>query len=492
MIRIERIFLGAVLLKAVLMALYIVVGGLDLGGDEAQYWLWGKNLALGYYSKPPAIAWQNAATTALFGDTEFGVRIGAVALAALTSGAIYLVVLMADLGRRAAAWAGIAFALSPLGFMASLFTTTDGGLVLFWTLALAVAMRALAKHEPPHWLLLGVSILAAALYKWAAFLFWLAVLPVWRKRILLPVAISLLALLPSLWWNWDHGFSTFRHVWSSNVVGQDHVGGNAASFFGAQVALLGPILFAMALVTLGSALRKTKTPAPVFFSAWLLVTIVGGYTMLSFFKKMQGNWCVFAYPAAFVPLAWYFAGRRRGMMWLSIASATSTLAIAYAFAIPSMPHFAPPYSMNPFRQVMGWQQLGPALKQAGYDGTQFLFSDKYQMSSLLSFYGPGQHRAYFLNVSRARRNQFDYWPSMADEQKGKTGFFVWAENVDRRPQDASTYIGLFSRRLAPYFRQVAFVGEYPLVTVDDKPVKTALVFRCEEYNGNQPAALEKY
>ena len=29
----------------------------DLFVDEAQYWLWGQDLAFGYYSKPPLIGW---------------------------------------------------------------------------------------------------------------------------------------------------------------------------------------------------------------------------------------------------------------------------------------------------------------------------------------------------------------------------------------------------------------------------------------------------
>lgn len=492
MIRIEKIFLSVVVVKAILMALYIVYGGLALGGDEAQYWLWGKNLAWGYYSKPPMIAWQIWATTSVFGDTELGVRIGAVMMSAFIAGAIYLAVFMADLGRRAAAWSGIAFALSPLGFLSSLFTTTDGGLVLFWTLALSVTLRALAKDQVPSNIWLGLCILAGALYKWAAFLFWLFVIPLWRRKVVVAIMISLLALLPSLWWNWHHGFPTFRHVWSSNVVGQSHVGGNVGSFVGAQVALLGPVLSVMVFVTLRRALSKSTVPIPVFVASWMLVTIVGIYVGLSIFKKMQGNWCVFAYPAAFVPLAWYFAERKYGTLWLTIASATSTVAMMVAFAIPSSSRVSPPYAMNPFRAVMGWENLAPALQQAGYDESQFLFSDRYQTSSLLSFYGPGQSRAYFFNISHARRNQFDYWPNMAEEQKGNTGFFVWAENVDRRPQNAATYVGIFTRRLSPYFRDVVYLGEFPLVMSDGKAVKTALIFRCEEYNGASPPAVQQF
>ena len=29
----------------------------NLFGDEAQYWLWSKELDFGYFSKPPFLAW---------------------------------------------------------------------------------------------------------------------------------------------------------------------------------------------------------------------------------------------------------------------------------------------------------------------------------------------------------------------------------------------------------------------------------------------------
>ena len=38
-----------------LLALWLTP--LDLFMDEAQYWLWGDELALGYFSKPPLIGW---------------------------------------------------------------------------------------------------------------------------------------------------------------------------------------------------------------------------------------------------------------------------------------------------------------------------------------------------------------------------------------------------------------------------------------------------
>ena len=41
----------------------------DLFVDDAQYWFWGQELAWGYYSKPPLIAWILRLSTAIGGST---------------------------------------------------------------------------------------------------------------------------------------------------------------------------------------------------------------------------------------------------------------------------------------------------------------------------------------------------------------------------------------------------------------------------------------
>jgi 4-amino-4-deoxy-L-arabinose transferase-like glycosyltransferase len=58
---------------------------LELYPDEAQYWLWSRHLAFGYFSKPPLIAWLIWATTAIGGDTEPWVRLSAPLLHGATA-----------------------------------------------------------------------------------------------------------------------------------------------------------------------------------------------------------------------------------------------------------------------------------------------------------------------------------------------------------------------------------------------------------------------
>jgi hypothetical protein len=56
----------------VLRAIFAVT--IDLRVDEAYYWTWSKENVISFLDHPPLIAWFVRAGTALFGDSNFGVR----------------------------------------------------------------------------------------------------------------------------------------------------------------------------------------------------------------------------------------------------------------------------------------------------------------------------------------------------------------------------------------------------------------------------------
>ena len=89
--------LGIAALRAVLLAF----DRLDLFVDEAQYWLWGRELAFGYYSKPPLVGWVVGLSTAIGGDGRFWVRLPGVVANAAT--ALILARIAAETRGRAAA-----------------------------------------------------------------------------------------------------------------------------------------------------------------------------------------------------------------------------------------------------------------------------------------------------------------------------------------------------------------------------------------------------
>jgi len=498
------ILLIVLAIKAFVMILWIQFSGLQLAPDEAQYWTWSESLDWGYYSKPPGIAWQIWLTTHFLGDTVLGVRLGAVALAFMISLSIYYLALAAGLQPKTALWAGVISALSPMGFFASYYATTDIGMVLFWTLGSLVLVYALRARERPHYLLLGLFIGLGALFKWPIYLMWLLVLagcffvPPFRSRtIFLGFIISCFGLLPSVIWNAARGWPTFRHVVST--IGGGHsertslFQGNFWDFFGAQAALLSPVFFLFLIIAFVALFRYwDRIPLPVKFCGLCSLAILIPYQMAALFQKIQGNWCVFVYPMATVFVAWYLCEFVAwGRKWLWIGSALSCLLVVLIFAFPYVQTAGigpkTPLQVNRMNECMGWDRIAPALEDVDYaPNAQVLMSDSYQLASLLSFYAPGQNRAYFLNLSGRRLNQFSFWPWM---EVGSTGLFVtYAET----PFDKDKLRDDYAKALKPYFRKVLFVGWAALVEIYGEPGKEMLIFSVHDYNGEVPAKSQMY
>ena len=72
-------WLAVALLIAAMTAMRLVYAGLlELRTDEAYYWTWSKESVLSFLDHPPGIAWSIRFGTAIFGDTNLGVRFGGI------------------------------------------------------------------------------------------------------------------------------------------------------------------------------------------------------------------------------------------------------------------------------------------------------------------------------------------------------------------------------------------------------------------------------
>ena len=484
------------LIKALAMFLVISWDGIGLGPDEAQYWTWSQTPDFGYYSKPPGIAWLIWLGTKLFGQTEWGVRSMSVVLSILQGLMIYRLALATDLQPRTSFWTAIFMAFSPLGIAGSFFAITDVGFLLCWTGACALLAEALKENRAPHPLRLAAWMIGGVLFKWPMYLFWLIALCCrqWYfpqqtiKRFASGVLTSLIGLLPSLWWNWSHDWSTFRHVSATLQGGSSHrAGGNFWEFLGSQALLVSPILFILLLFALWQWFRqKNKLSPPLFFCGFTTCVTLSLAMCLSLLQKMQGNWVVFAYPTAFVIIGWYvFQSNAAKLLWAKIGLGLSVVCTLLLIYLPfstntKLGPFIPAHRDNPFKHNIGWNELKLVLAKHGYKADKhFLVSDKYQTSSLLSFYNLGQKRAYFLNIHGVRNNQFTYWPSLQQNEKDQTGYFIWVENaphLERHWKDKSRF---YQEELKKYFEEVEWIGLEPLISQSSNVVKGALIFRCK-------------
>src|SRR6201990_3111096 len=91
----RRQWAGVIALLAAMTAVRVIFACvIDLRTDEAYYWTWSKENVLSFLDHPPMIAWFIRFGTAIFGDTNFGVRFAGI-LAMLV-----MQLLLADIARR--------------------------------------------------------------------------------------------------------------------------------------------------------------------------------------------------------------------------------------------------------------------------------------------------------------------------------------------------------------------------------------------------------
>ena len=179
------------LLIAALTAMRLVYAGvLDLRTDEAYYWTWSKESALSFLDHPPGIAWLIRFGTAIFGDTNLGVRFGGIVAMLVTQ------LLLADIVRRVThdARAVILAVLMP---EAALYygllmakVAPDTAMIPFAVAMLWSLVRLSESGNPRWWLAAGLFAGLAMLSKFTAIMLLPAVVafvlvPDWRRRWLL-------------------------------------------------------------------------------------------------------------------------------------------------------------------------------------------------------------------------------------------------------------------------------------------------------------------
>src|SRR5262245_52269710 len=165
----SRSFWAAALIVFVLTIVRLVglhFSTVDLFFDESQYWSWSRELALGYFSKPPLLAWLIAAAEHICGSSEACIRSPAPLMGLATSLLAYATgrVLYDE---RTGFWAAMLAAFGTGSVFSARIVSTDVPLLLFWALALFAYVRLLQKADWRWALVLGLAIGAGLLAKYA-------------------------------------------------------------------------------------------------------------------------------------------------------------------------------------------------------------------------------------------------------------------------------------------------------------------------------------
>jgi dolichol-phosphate mannosyltransferase len=210
----------------VLRLLY--AGWVELLPEETYYWNYSQHLDLGYLDHPPMVAWLIRLGTMVFGQTEFGVRAGALCCGAITSVFVYR--LARNLFGEACALAAVVLAQTlPFFFLAGLLMTPDAPLTAAWAASLYYLERALIAQHSQAWWRAGICLGLGMISKYSiallvpvalAFMLWDAKSRRWWRQ-LAPYTAALLALAvfsPVIIWNAQHDWASFAFQTSRRLA----------------------------------------------------------------------------------------------------------------------------------------------------------------------------------------------------------------------------------------------------------------------------------
>src|SRR3954453_12871945 len=123
--------------------------------DEAYYWTWSKHLAGGYYDHPPMVAVLIRVGTLIAGDTELGVRLGAILRSLPMSFAVYRSAEILFGGRRVAATATILLNVTLMAAAGTMIVTPDAPLLVASSFVLFYLAKVLETGRGAWWLAVG-------------------------------------------------------------------------------------------------------------------------------------------------------------------------------------------------------------------------------------------------------------------------------------------------------------------------------------------------
>lgn len=394
----------------------------NLSFDEAQYWAWAQTIQLGYYSKPPMVAWAIAAATALFGEGEGAIKLPSTLAHAAT--ALFLFALGRELyDRRVGAWAAAGWITLPAVSLSSLVITTDPFLLTCWAAALLFLVKAWRRGGAVNgwWVALGLALGLGLLSKYAMAFFlaslalWLVVEPSARRLITaggpwLALGLGLLVYAPNGLWNALNGFVSYAHTRdNANLGGQLFNLPKLAEFVGGQFGVAGPILMAAIVVAVVAGLRRTAD-SRLRLLAVFTVPVLAVMTLEAFLSRANANWTAPAFVAGVVLASAYLTARAPRLLALSLALHLGAMAVLYNIdAVRAALGVTQVARLDPMKRIRGWDKVGEKVSAAlaAHPGARLLADERKVLASLTYYVQPHPFDAVKWNPDGRVRDHFD-------------------------------------------------------------------------------------
>jgi 4-amino-4-deoxy-L-arabinose transferase-like glycosyltransferase len=444
---------------------------IDIFTEEAQYWLWSRNLDWQYYSKPPMVAVLNFLSTELFGYTEFAIRLIPALLGAGSAFLIFSFARHIYQSEKTAFWAAVIFLAMPITLLEFTFHTTDTSMSFFWILAWYGFFKAVNSEGKKYWMLTGLATALGILSKstmlliFPAGLIYLLFSRQLKKHLpnfLLFAAISVLGFVPGIIWNFQHDFYTFRHI---ATLGGANSGDSkpfdfglmlsrTSEYLGGQLAMIS-VFFLPFFYLAFKSLWKSKGHTSFFLVLPGLLTFVG-FGVLSFKTWIEVNWPGFAYSTIAVLLAPLVVSVSPS--WTNYRNWATGISLGLILLL-LIPNWSGWKSSGPifkaekaiFKRMLGYDTLGNRvqfLADSIGGSNPVIFSESYHTASELAFYMPSHPQTLVINMG-SRKNQWDLWPGM-ENQVGNTGRFIFVSRTKESPEEIAKFSKLLHEENLPF------------------------------------------
>jgi 4-amino-4-deoxy-L-arabinose transferase-like glycosyltransferase len=440
---------GAIIVIAAMTALRIVYASLiDLRTDEAYYWTWSREYALSFLDHPPMISWFIRFGTAIFGDTNLGVRFAGIVAMLVTQ------LLLADIARRVTRDVR-AIVLALLMPEAALYygllmakVAPDVALIPFAVAMVWALVRLAESGDQRWWLATGLFGGLSLLSKFTVVMMLPAVaafvlVPDWRwrqLRSLYPWLAALMAMIvfsPVLIWNVQHDWASFRfqavratsaHEFSLRTVGD---------YIGLQWGLVGFVLLPVVLSGLAfTAWRgyRAREPVAILLSTAVIVPFLY-FLWKSLTLRVGDTWPMFMWPAGFAAAAINIAmlpceGWPAWMVNSTIKWANAAIVIGIATVVLVFLYYvAAPWNFigraDPIGGEAGYEAVVARVEaELQKTGATWIATTDYRTYAMLRWFL--KDRLPVIEVTERGRFQGFKDPGM-DRIKGHTGLYVARE-----------------------------------------------------------------
>jgi len=439
----------AIILIAAMTAMRIVYACLiDLRTDEAYYWTWSKEYVLSFLDHPPMIAWFIRLGTAMFGDTNLGVRFAGILAMLVTQ------LLLADMVRRVTHDVR-AIVIAILMPEAALYygllmakVAPDTALIPF-AVAMAWALIRLNESKDPRWWLAAGGFAGLALLsKFTAVMLLPAVVafmlvPDWRRRWLLSpypwcaALIAVVVFLPVLIWNAEHDWASFKFQFVRAAATHEISGRTIADYVGLQFGLVGFVLLPVVLSGLTLTARRgylAREPVAILLSTSVLVPFLY-FFWKSLSLRVGDTWPMFMWPIGFAAAAiniamlqhegWPAWMIRSTIAWAyaAIASGIVLVVLVFLYYVVSPWNFIG--RADPIGGEAGYEQVvARAEAELRKTGATWIATTDYRTYAMLRWYFNG--RVPVVQINERGRFQGFADPGMK-EIAGHAGLYVARE-----------------------------------------------------------------